>query len=233
MNTNRMTSLLLWAALTVTLSGCQTIGIFSDANIVNKRGESIEVTEDSYAQQGKDKALVLFEASWERIWGCAWTDNSTLYFFGFDKFPIQEAGDDAPFDITIGKSPSISNDPRFHNYAMLVEPGEYGLVTYSIMISKQNSVSRWGMSRSHFKKLNQVHGGTFKAEAGETVYIGNFFLDCYKEPMIWRYYIRKPNFNAHIEEFKKKYPFLKLDNVIFRLFDTKFFGRPAPEDEKP
>lgn len=54
--------------------------------------------------------------------------------------------------------------------------------------------------------------------------------DCYKEPTIWRYYIRKQHFDSSLERVRNEYPFLNLSNVEFRLFDTKLFGRPQEAD---
>ena len=69
--------------------------------------------------------------------------------------------------------------------------------------------------------------GTFRVGAGEIVYIGNFFLDCYKAPQLWRYYTEgMDNFKTHVAQYKHKYPFIAGEHVVYRLFETDTLGRP-------
>jgi hypothetical protein len=74
-------------------------------------------------------------------------------------------------------------------------------------------------------KSNAEDGGTFSASAGEVVYIGHFYLDCLKEPLLWRYYLQgADSFNKYLSEYKEAIPELNVANTKFRLFKTKFLG---------
>jgi len=77
-----------------------------------------------------------------------------------------------------------------------------------------------------------AHGGTFTVAAGETVYIGNFFVDCtLNMPILWRYYTEQTHWPSHLRDYKAKYPFLDLTDIDYRLFDTDVYGRPKMADE--
>jgi hypothetical protein len=66
--------------------------------------------------------------------------------------------------------------------------------------------------------------GSFKVSAGESVYIGNFAVDCYSDPIPWRFYTEERNFSEHLAQYRSKYPFLKLSPVVHRLFETSVLG---------
>ncbi|MEX2961178.1 hypothetical protein [Microbulbifer sp. TYP-18] len=68
-------------------------------------------------------------------------------------------------------------------------------------------------------------GGTFTVNAGESVYIGHFALDCAYGPTLWRFYLEdKESFESYVSEYEAAYPYLDLDNAEHRLFTTKEFG---------
>jgi hypothetical protein len=218
------------------LTGCQSMGLFISGDfVIDKQKKSLEVTAESYARDRKDKAVVLFDVNWGRLWGCAGYENVRLLGFQFDRLPMGVLADDAPADITVANANLLLVERRFLNYAILIPPGEYALTAYTTRFAaKVDSIGYWGMYRSDFPKRKLPHGGTFKVAAGETVYIGNFYLDCYrpKDPIIWRYYTEEKYMAQQIKEYQDKYPFLDLSKVIYRLFDTKVFGR-APEGRVP
>jgi hypothetical protein len=61
--------------------------------------------------------------------------------------------------------------------------------------------------------------------ADEIVYIGNFYLDCYEIPTIWRYYTETHDgFGRHMAEFKSEFPFLDTSKAVYRLFETTRAG---------
>lgn len=217
---------LFFVPLVLLLSGCQSTGMFSGESVVDIKDKSLEVTEERYVKERKEKAVVLFDVNWGRKWGCAGRENARLYRFTFDRLPADKRSNDAPADITVANTSNVFVDNRFLGYVILVPPGEYALSGYTTKTgdSKKGSAF-WGMYRSDFQKQKRSHGGTFKAIAGETVYIGNFFLDCATEPMIWRYYTEEKNMAHQIKGYQDKYPFLDLGNVTYRLFDTELFGR--------
>jgi hypothetical protein len=72
----------------------------------------------------------------------------------------------------------------------------------------------------------QPVGGSFTVAAGEIVYIGHFGVDCNGEPTPWRFYIDgKQQFEAYVDGFRKRYPFVKDTPITFRLFKTEHFGQ--------
>lgn len=117
-------------------------------------------------------------------------------------------------------------DPVFINYAYSLEPGEYAVSAFSIKVA--DSMSKVGFLTAQRDKLyagGKPIGGTFTVKPGETVFIGNFYLDCAYGPTLWRYYSDgKEAFDAQVKEYAKRFPFLELNDVQFRLFKTKVFG---------
>jgi len=60
----------------------------------------------------------------------------------------------------------------------------------------------------------------------EVVYLGHFYLDCYQQPILWRFYPEgREGFNEYLASLKKIYPALNVEKVAFRLFQTKEFGQ--------
>lgn len=195
--------------------------------IENEVGYSNEINKESYIANKEKLGVVLFDARWARQWNCGKYQNAQLVNFSFDKTPISEKPDDAPADIKVGTQSLLSVSPKFESYALLVPPGEYVLSGFKIKIAKSISdVGYWVAGRSHLIKNDKPIGGTFTVAAGETVYIGNFALDCYAGPTLWRYYADgQDGFKKQLSDYKTKYPFLDLTNVKFRLFKTKTIGR--------
>ena len=101
-------------------------------------------------------------------------------------------------------------------------------------IKAARSVSDVGEFKAHRGQLikdGKPLGGSFKAGAGETVYIGHFFLSCHAGPVLWRYYWDGPDpFEKYLGEIKEKYPFLDLSKVQFKLFRTTQFGNDELHD---
>jgi hypothetical protein len=110
---------------------------------------------------------------------------------------------------------------------LALEPGEYGLATFTIKVALSvTDVKIVGVGRARLFEGRKPIGGTFHVNAGELVYIGHFGLDCYKEPTIWRYYPEgRDGFDSYKKVIKKQYPFLDVDNMQFRLFETSVLGR--------
>lgn len=81
------------------------------------------------------------------------------------------------------------------------------------------------VGRAQLLKDGRPEGGSFNVDPGEIVYIGHFYLDCYYEPTLWRYYLEgHDSYNVYLAETKGKYPYLDLSKAQYRLFKTKFFG---------
>ncbi len=184
------------------------------------------LTSDAYKQFGASKGVVLFAVRWDRKWNCGGFENAQLRAIGFDKLPTQKPNDDEAPDILLDDAPLIMTKPIFENYALLVEPGEYGLSRLHIKVARSVSdVGVFKIPRSTFLKDGQSSGGTFKVGAGEIVYIGHFYLDCYKQPILWRFYSEdREAFDRYLTAVKKEYPMLDVTKAQFRLFQTTEFG---------
>ena len=210
---------LFTAFTSILLASCASIGFRDDV------AETPPLTEQSYAERKNDKAVVLLDVNWGRKWGCADYQNAQIITFTFDKMPEHShAGGAAVLTLTTPNKLLVK--PMFISYAFLLAPGEYALSSTKIKVARSASdVGYLIADRSHLLPGGKSYG-SFRVNAGETVYIGNFSLDCHKQPMLWRYYTVEEKFSAHIGDYKRAYPFLDLSNVTYRLFETEVFGQP-------
>jgi hypothetical protein len=192
--------------------------------LLGKDGKSLEVTAKTYAKNRATHGVVLFDANWGRHWGCSGYKYARLSSLSFDRLPAEGRDDKASPDILIEEPNKIRLNNRYLQYAIIVEPGEYALSGFKLLVSR-GSPMFMESRRSHLAPMGIEESGSFKVGANETVYIGHFDIDCYTMPMLWRYYW-KGDFQEYLGIQKDKYPFLKLDNVVYRLFDGKAFGRP-------
>jgi hypothetical protein len=212
-----------WALALVAL----VLAACASAELQNERGIPAEATADSYGKGKGGMGVVLLDARWARQWPCGEYGNAQLVSFHFDKMPLASRPDDAPAEIMVTTSRRLAVSPDFQSYALLVPPGEYALSNYKIKVAKSVSdLGYWVASRSHLIKDGKPLGGTFSVAPGEVVYIGNFALDCFKGPSLWRYHAKgKDGFKQQLTDYQTKYPFLDLSNVQFRLFETETLGQ--------
>ena len=210
-------SFVLVVTLLVLMSGC------ASSDTLSKPRQ--EVTAESYGND-KSKGLVVLSAIWGRTWKCAKFENGQLRSFGFDRLPSETMADDATPEVLFEGSPLYAERQPV-NYALALEPGEYGLAAFAIKVaSSVTDVKILSVGRARLFEGRKPIGGTFHVNAGELVYIGHFGLDCYKEPTIWRYYPEgRDGFDSYKKVIKKQYPFLDVDNMQFRLFETSVLGR--------
>jgi len=189
--------------------------------------QNVPLTHDTYAAEGASKAVVLISVRWDRKWKCAGYENAQLRVLGFDRMPSQHAANDERADLLLDDAPLVMTKPAFDDYAFLVEPGEYALSRLQIKAAKSASDIRYSrVGRDRLLKDGKAQGGTFTAEAGEVVYVGHFYIDCYAEPAMWRYYMEgREAFDEYLAEWKKKFPELDTSKVKFRLFKSPYFGR--------
>jgi hypothetical protein len=184
-----------------------------------------KLTRGDYEAANGSKGVVLLAVRWDRAWNCAGYENAQLQIIGFDKLPSSKADQDPP-DILLDDAPKLMTKPEFENYALLVEPGEYGLSGFRIKAARSVSrIEQFGAKRSELIKGGTSEGGSFVVAADEIVYIGNFYLDCYEIPTIWRYYTETHDgFGRHMAEFKSEFPFLDTSKAVYRLFETTRAG---------
>lgn len=202
--------------------------IGSAATIQDAAGTAIEATAKTFKAGQSSKGVVLLDVNWGRRWDCGGFQNAELRALAFDRLPVSKTSDDERADLTLEQGASLLTKPTFISYAVMVEPGEYALTGIDIKLARSVSdVVRKVAKRSQLWKDEKALGGTFKVAAGETVYIGNFFLDCYQEPQLWRYYTEgQKGFKGHLKEYKRAYRFLNTDAVVYRLFETTLLGQP-------
>jgi len=187
---------------------------------------AVPLTTTAYAQGKDTKGVVLLAVRWDRKWRCGGFENAQLRVIGFDRLPSQKTTDEESADVVFDDAPLIATKPTFDDYAMIMEPGEYALSTLQIKVARSVSdVGFFKASRSLFLKDGKAEGGTFNVSAGEVVYIGHFYLDCYKQPTLWRYYMDgRAAFDEYLASVKSRYPMLNIEQTQFRLFKTTVFG---------
>jgi len=185
-----------------------------------------KLTQKNYEEYKNEKAVIIYGVNWGRQWGCAGFDNAQLQnltFSRIDSKPNNLEGE----DIVLNIPAKLFSENASESYAIIVEPGEYALTGFDIKIAKSS------MEVGHIKGENKdlfedgkPVGGTFKVNAREIVYIGDFGLDCVgNSPIPWRYYIQKEKFARYVTQFKREYKFIADKQVICRIFQTNKFGQ--------
>jgi len=189
--------------------------------------ETNVITKENYSQTRTTNGVVLLDINWGRRWGCGGHENAQLISLAFDKLSAQTLINEAEPTLIMHSPSRLMVDPVFLNYAFSLEPGEYALSAFSIKVA--NSVKKVGFltaQRSELYKNGKPIGGSFTVKPGESVFIGNFYLDCAYAPTLWRYYTEgRTNFDSQVEEYRNTFPFLDLSDVKYRLFKTKEFGK--------
>jgi len=184
------------------------------------------ITKDVYAQSGEKSGVVLLDINWGRWWGCGGSENAQLISLAFDRLPARSLENEAEPSLVVHSPARLTVNPVFLNYAFSLEPGEYALSAFSIKVA--DSMAKVGYQiaqRSRLYKDGKPIGGSFTVKPGETVFIGNFYLDCAYGPTLWRYYpADRDAFDKQIAEYKNSLPFLDLSDVKYRLFQTSEFG---------
>lgn len=185
------------------------------------------ITKSAYTQTNSSNGVVLMDINWGRWWGCGGRENAQLISLTFDHLPANSYEDDVIPSLVIHSPSRLMVDPVFKNYAYSLEPGEYAISSFSIKVADaSNKVGFLTARRSQLYKNGKSIGGTFVVNPNETVFIGNFYLDCAYGPTLWRYYPEgQANFNKQLDEYRNSFPFLNLSNVHYRLFKTTEFGR--------
>lgn len=184
------------------------------------------ISESTYLQNKETNGVVLFDVNWGRYWGCGQYENAQLVSMAFDKLPMESLDNEAVPALVLHSPSRLFVDPVFLNYGFSLEPGEYAISAFSIKVARSVSQIYFPTTlRENLYKDGSPIGGTFTVEAGETVFIGNFYLDCTYEPILWRYYSEnREAFEAHVSQYKSNFPFLEPNDIEFRLFKTNEFG---------
>ena len=186
-----------------------------------------EASPEAYAKSSSTKGVVILAVNWSRRWNCGGYENAEIMSLGFDRLPMQDGTNDRSPEVFIDGPSRLTKKPIFLDYALLLDPGEYALTSFDVNVAQSASdVGHFVAKRSHLLENGQPKAGSFEVKGGETVYIGHFFLDCHKQPTLWRYYTEsRDDFRAHMSEVKQKYPFIDPDRVTYRLFRTTTIGQ--------
>ncbi len=188
---------------------------------------AVPLTSQAYARDAMTKGVVLFAVRWDRRWGCGEFENAQLRLIAFDRLPTSRTGDDKNADLVVADAPLVLTRPDYDDYAFIVEPGEYAISGLHIKATASVSDVRTAkVGRDRLIKEGRPEGGSFVVEAGEVVYVGHFYLDCLREPTLWRHYLEdRESFAAYVAMTKRRVPELDISNTRFRLFKTRYFGR--------
>ena len=180
-----------------------------------------ELSADNYEKSITSKGVVLVAANWGRQWKCGDFENAQLVKLEFTNLENEA-------NLQLETPSKLNVNPEFINYGYIVEPGTYALSAFSVKVAKSTSdVGYFSADKNKLIPDNTPKGGTFSVKAGEVAYIGHFFLDCYKEPIPWRYYPEgKEAFNAYVNSVKKQFTYLSDADISFSILDTTLFGNP-------
>ena len=193
----------------------------------NAAGVVTPFSSSAYAENANTKGVILVSANWARKWGCGRFENAQLKSLSFDRAGALKTGNDAKADFVLEDTSIFPAASRFVNYAYIAEPGEYllsGFLVKRVLLASDISYAHAG--RTTLIQDGRSKAGSFTVSAGEIVYIGHFFLDCYQEPIPWRYYTRdKASFSEFLSDIKGEFGALDVTKAKFRLFDTEILGK--------
>jgi hypothetical protein len=185
-------------------------------------------TAKDFEKQGASKGLVLLDIYWGRVWHCGKFENAQLRSLAFERVEAPVVIQPSGGDFTV-ETPGLLTAPKhFVQSAYLIDPGEYQLVGFEIGAAKSGAdTGSFKATRTDLVTSGRSRAGSFKVSAGEVVYIGNFGVDCYRDPIPWRYYTKTGrDFEEHLRQYKAAFPFIDPSKVAYRLFETTEFGLP-------
>ncbi len=185
-----------------------------------------QLTAKKFKEYKDSKGVILLAVNWGRKWGCGKYENAQLINLSFDLLSDSEAKKDSDTKIILKTPSKLMVNDEYKDYGFIVEPGEYAITGSKIKVAKSVSdIGYFEAGPEKFLKDGKPQGGTMVVNAGEVIYAGHFFLDCYEDPIPWRYYPEgQEAFESYKRGIRKKYPFLKEKEIEFRLFKTSVFG---------
>lgn len=189
-------------------------------------GNATKLKKGEYSKNSNEMGVVLLDVNWGRQWNCAGFENAQLKSLKFKNTSINTNSNNKYTEINLESPSRLFSKPKFISHGFLVNPGTYEFTEWSVKVAKSSrEVGYINVGEDALVDNGVFHGGTVEVGANEIIYVGNFYLDCYKSPIPWRYYTEgRANFENHIKQYKKKFKFLKNYKVIYRLLDTNNFG---------
>ena len=188
--------------------------------------DAVKLSKRNYQKYSDQRAVLLINVYWTRAWGCHDNNYAQLTNLTFRKIDSDShwVKDGARIELKGGGLlSSVAKD-----YQLMVPPGIYALAGYRMRLSREflDTVVQ-NATEEHLTKGGVAIGGQFEVGAGEVVYVGDFYLDCTQEPILWRYYLTPTDgFRDYMDEMAKRHPYLDRDKVIFRLFQSDYFSQP-------
>ena len=188
--------------------------------------QPVETTDEALKAAGASKGVILLDVYWNRVWRCGRFESAQLRSLTFERLPLAPSGDAPQSSVTLENPSRLAPPQRFVPYALIVEPGEYDLTAYEVGYARSiRDVGSTAAARASTVENGRSRLGGFSVAPGEVVYLGNFAVDCYRDPIPWRYFTQgKADFAKHVEQYVSKYPSLKPESVVYRLFETKELG---------
>jgi hypothetical protein len=196
--------------------------------VPSAHAESTQLTAATYAD-GSSKGIVLFDVDWGRYGRCGGFESAQLRQLAFE---LLSSGAGAPgSNVTLdleGSTIPLFDRRGLQNFGAVVTPGKYAMTRIAIRVTKsQSEIGEISLDKSHLLRDGVARAGTFTVNPGEIVYIGNFKVDCAPPMTLWRYYTEgRENFAKHVLEYKREFPFLDVERIQYRLFETTTIGRP-------
>lgn len=117
-------------------------------------------------------------------------------------------------------------DDDFSAYGFIVKPGDYALTEFEVKVARSRTdVGHLRARKEDLLPDGAYYGGRLRVTANEVVYAGHFSLDCFQQPMPWRYYVEgETDFESYVVQRRKKFKFLKDATIVSRPFETTNFG---------
>lgn len=187
----------------------------------------VPLSEKAFRQTGSSMGTVIVHVNWGRYWKCGPYENAQLQRLTFERLSA-EGVVDTEETWELSPSSTLLVKPDYVTYAVLVNPGEYGLVGFRFKVAASTSDVRVAEpGPSDLVVDGKPLAGSFTLGPGEVVYIGHFGVDCEGEPTPWRFYVDgKEEFAAYVRDFHDRFPFMRDRPVTFRLFKTEQLGQP-------
>jgi hypothetical protein len=184
------------------------------------------ISKKTYKENSSDSGVVLLDVNWGRKWSCGDFENAQLVSINFVKFNTESLSYGNVPELSVNTPSRVFVNNEFSNFAFQLPEGEYALHSFRIKVARSvKEVGYVGYGSNDLIKEQKALGGTFTVQKGEVVFIGNFFLDCAYGPTLWRYHSDGiDSFKEQVNEYKKSFPFINFESVVFRLFKTSEFG---------
>jgi hypothetical protein len=187
-------------------------------------GTPVQLSADEFKMRGATEGIVILQVNWGRKWHCGRFENAQLEKLTFSL--STDSTSQAPGTIDLETPSKFLVQDSYSPYALLVTPGRYVLIGFDVKVARSvQNVEHVIGTESNLIVNNEDVGGSFSVAAGEIIYIGHIGLDCKSDPIPWRYYVERSDFDRYVEGFRNHFPFVGDRPVSYRLLATKLFAK--------